>query len=413
MDYSGLPLFDKVEPVKIHHYTVGELTQQIKGTLEPAFRSIWVQGEVSNYRPAASGHLYFSLKDTDASISVAMFNGSRRSAGAASAVSKLKDGLQVLCRGKLSVYSPRGSYQLVIEEIQLVGEGALQLAFEQLKERLLKEGLFSPERKKPLPPYPKKIAIITSPTGAAVRDMLNVLGRRAPHLKVTVVPAVVQGDDAPRQIIRAMDQAEKFKLGDIIVLARGGGSIEDLWAFNDETLARRIFQCSIPVISAIGHEIDFTISDFVADLRAPTPSAGAEILSAGWMNIREKLIESNLRLIQSTRRTLQHLNQNLRHLSARLISPRDRLREQSQKIDDLSQRLDLAMKSRLSRLKLVLESRMAKLDALSPLRVLERGYSIVRDDEKPDVLIQSAAQVQSGKNLRITFYDGESKVRAL
>ena len=258
--------------------TVSELTARIRGVVEPQFLSVWVKGEVSNYRPAASGHAYFSLKDEGAMLSAACFSWASRNRQSRTPF-ELKDGLEVLCRGKISIYPPRGSYQLTVEQIEPVGAGALQLAFEQLKARLLAEGLFDPRRKRPIPGYPRHISVVTSPSGAAIRDMLTVLRRRAPQIRVTVIPALVQGDQAAAQILRGLEIANRHQLGEVVVLARGGGSIEDMWCFNDERLARGIAASRIPVISAVGHEIDFSISDFVADLRAPTPSAAAEIVS--------------------------------------------------------------------------------------------------------------------------------------
>ncbi len=394
------------EPEPPKHWTVTELTQQIRGLLEPAFRQVWVQGELSNLRPAASGHVYFSLKDEGASVSAAVFGwGSKRRPF------ELKDGLQVLCRGKVSVYPPRGTYQLVVDQIEPLGAGALQVAFEQLKAKLAAEGLFDPRRKRPLPAFPRRIAVITSPSGAAIQDMLNILRRRAPHLHVLVIPALVQGDEAPKQLVRGLEIANRHQLGDILVLARGGGSMEDLWCFNDEGLARAIASSKIPVISAVGHEIDFTISDFVSDLRAPTPSAAAEIVSGNWVDVSARLRDAQMRLGSAIVRDLQMRRRLLEHVSARVVSPRDRLREQAQRCDDLFLRLERAMRTRLERKHAFVEQWMGKLDALSPLRVLERGYSIVRTDENG--VIRSASQVQEGQRLRITFHDGECPVQVI
>lgn len=389
--------------------TITELTQRIRGTLEPAFTQVLAVGEVSNYRPAASGHAYFSLKDGTASISAAVFGwGARRRNW------ELKDGLQVLIRGKVTVYAPRGSYQLTIEHIEPVGAGALQLAFEQLKSRLQGEGLFESARKRTLPRYPRKIAVVTSPSGAAIQDMLNILKRRAPHMQVLVVPALVQGEGAADQVRKGLELVNRLQLAEVVVLARGGGSIEDLWAFNDEALARAIAASALPVISAVGHEIDFTIGDFVADLRAPTPSAAAEILSAGWVEGRGRLGELGQRLKASMLRDLANRKSLLRHIAARVVSPRDRLREQAQRVDELSLRLERGVRVRLERRRAVVEQSMAKLDALSPLRVLERGYTLVREGTgSAERLIRSASQVQSGQELRIRFHDGERDVQAL
>ena len=247
MDLNELPLFsrsrdsgDETPGTPPKAMSVTELTQRIRGVVEPSFMQVWLQGEVSNYRPATSGHAYFSLKDENASIAAAIFGWGVKGKKISKVPFDLKDGLQVLCRGKVSLYPPRGTYQLLIDQIEPLGAGALQVAFEQLKARLQREGLFDPARKRSLPAYPLKIAVITSPSGAAIRDMLNILARRAPQVEVNIIPAVVQGDAAPAQIIRGLELANRHKLGDIIVLARGGGSIEDLWCFNDEGLARAI-----------------------------------------------------------------------------------------------------------------------------------------------------------------------------
>lgn len=387
--------------------TISELTAQIKGTLEPAFTDVWISGEISNYRPAASGHAYFSLKDEDATISAAIFGWGKRKASF-----QLEDGLQVVCHGKVSVYAPRGNYQITIDQVEPLGLGALQLAFEQLKKKLAAEGLFSPEHKVRIPDFPNKVVIITSPSGAAIQDILNVLGRRAPQIEVLVIPALVQGDDAPRVLIRAIQAANRHKLGDVILLTRGGGSIEDLWCFNDEGLARAIFESELPIVSAVGHEIDFTISDFVADLRAPTPSAAAEIISASWVSIRDHLRELYRRLQFSIDRTLAEEKLKLAHLSARLVNPRDRLREQSQRVDDLHLRLERGIQLFLERRRARLEQLAGRLDVLSPLKVLERGYSVVRESKGTKV-IRSAHEIRKGQNLVIVLHDGEAKVQAI
>lgn len=396
------------EPSKPRTWTVTELTSQIRGVLEPSFTQVWIQGEISNHRPAASGHAYFSLKDQGATISAAIFGWGSRRWGF-----ELKDGLQVLCRGKVTVYPPRGTYQLSIEHIEPLGAGALQIAFEQLKARLSAEGLFDPARKRPLPAFPARIAVVTSPSGAAIQDMLNILGRRAPHVRVTVIPAIVQGDGAPAQIIRGLEQANRYGLGDLVVLARGGGSIEDLWCFNDENLARAIAASKLPVVSAVGHEIDFTISDFVSDLRAPTPSAAAEIVSGHWVDAVGRVRDARSRLRTAILRELATRKTLLGHVAARVVSPKDKVREQAQRLDELFLRMERAFHVRMDRRRSTLELLMGKLDSLSPLRVLERGYSIVRDPAAGETVIRSAGQVRAGQELKITFYDGQTEVRAL
>ncbi|OFZ22391.1 MAG: hypothetical protein A2X94_00065 [Bdellovibrionales bacterium GWB1_55_8] len=387
-------------------WTVSEITAKIRGVVEPAFQQVWVQGEISNCRPASSGHAYFSLKDAQASISAAAFGwGARKKR-----TFELKDGLQVLCRGKVTVYPPRGSYQLTVDHIEPLGAGALQLAFEQLKAKLSAEGLFDSSRKRTLPRFPTRIAVVTSPSGAAIQDMLNILKRRAPQIHVTVIPALVQGDEAPRHIIRGLQAAVQRQLGEVVVLARGGGSIEDLWGFNDENLARTIARCPLPVVSAVGHEIDFTIADFVSDLRAPTPSAAAEIISGHWVDAALRLKDSKNRLRVAIQRDLATRKSLLSHITARVVSPRDRLREQAQRCDELFHRLSRALRVRLDRRRTAIEQLAGKLDALSPLRVLERGYTLVRDGEN---VIRSAAQIHAGQDLKISFHDGDRDVRAL
>jgi len=411
---EGLPLFshtkEKGQPLEPKHWSVSDLTARIRGTLEPAFMQVWVQGEVSNYRPAASGHAYFSLKDQGACISAAMFGWGARKKGF-----ELKDGLQVLCRGKVTVYPPRGSYQLVVDQLEPLGAGALQLAFENLKSKLAQEGLFDPSKKRPLPAFPRQIAVVTSPTGAAIQDMLNILKRRAPQIKVVVIPALVQGDEAASQVIRGIELAHQFSLGEVIVLARGGGSIEDLWCFNDEKLARVIRNSQIPVVSAVGHEIDFTISDFVADLRAPTPSAAAEIISGHWVQVSQSVRDLKQRLWHCFQRDLQNRKSILTHIAARVVSPRDRLREQSQRTDELQMRLERVLKFRLQQKRVSFEHAVGKMDALSPLKVLERGYSLVRKEQLDgsSVVIKSVSQVSTNDELEITFFDGKRKVQAI
>lgn len=413
-EVNDLPLFSQkpkeaaVVALGPKPWTITELTTQIRSVLEPSFSQVWIQGEVSNYRPAPSGHAYFSLKDQGASISAAIFSW-----GARKKSFDLKDGLQVLCRGKISIYPPRGNYQLIIDTIEPLGAGALQVAFEQLKLKLAGEGLFDQKRKRELPRFPTRLAIITSPSGAAIHDMLNILKRRAPHIEVRVIPALVQGEDAANQLIRAVELVNQYRLGDLIILARGGGSIEDLWSFNHEGLARAIVASSLPVISAVGHEVDFTISDFVADLRAPTPSAAAEIVSGHWVEAVHRQRDLSLRLQQSILKDLLNRKTLLAHIVARVISPRDRLREQIQRTDELVLRLERAIRVRLERQRATLERSIGKLDALSPLRVLKRGYALVRESGEKGLVVKSAHQVQSGKELIITFHDGQKVVQTL
>lgn len=388
--------------------TVSELNQKIKSILEPSFQDIWVTGEISNFKPSPSGHLYFSLKDEQSLVSVAIFGWSRHSA---SKNKIFKDGLKVQCHGKMSLYAPRGSYQIIVDHMEPLGVGSLQAEFEKLKNKLLQEGLFETSRKKPLPKFPKKIAIITSPTGAVIQDMLNILRRRAPHLSITIVPSLVQGTEAAEQLIRSLEKINQLNEHDLIVLARGGGSLEDLWCFNDEALARQIAKSALPVISAVGHEVDFTISDFVADLRAPTPSAAAEILSQYWVQAAEQMNEFNLRLKSAIQRLLQFKKQLFVHQSARLISPKDRLREQSQRCDDLSFRMLQAMKVLMNQNKVRLQNTESHLMALSPLGILDRGYSIVKTRDQK--VIKTIQELKSEEFVMIQMKDGTRDAQIL
>ena len=408
MNNRDLPLFqlqNESPNASSSAMSVSALTAKVKRNLEDEFTEIWVQGEISNLKEASSGHAYFSLKDEGATISAAAFGWGRKKKAGFS----LKDGLDVLCRGSVSVYAPRGNYQLLVDAIEPLGAGALQLAFEQLKEKLAKEGLFDRERKRQIPSYPRKIVVITSPQAAALRDILTVLKRRAPLVEVVIIPSLVQGEDAPQKLIQAVKIANHYQLGEVILLSRGGGSMEDLWAFNHEDLARTIAQSKIPVISAVGHEIDFTIADFVSDLRAPTPSAGAEMITQYWVELRERSQQLKMRLGQSLRREILLKRRSLETLAAQLKNPKDQLREKVQKVDELSMRLDRLIGHLFERKKMGLERLATQLNALSPLAVLSRGYALVQDQDQK--LIRSSKQVKSKQLLHLRFADGEVKVK--
>ena len=416
MNNDDLPLFQKnsvLNPaVSAQALSVSEITARIKSNLESEFVEVWVRGEISNLKQASSGHVYFSLKDESANLSAVAFGWSKK---AKKTSFDLKDGLEVLCRGNISVYAARGNYQLLVDVIEPLGSGALQLAFEQLKEKLLKEGLFDQKRKRPIPKYPSKMVVITSPQAAALKDVLTVLRRRAPFIQVLLVPSLVQGEDAAGKVIQALRVANHFKLGEVILLTRGGGSIEDLWCFNNEELARTIAASEIPVISAVGHEVDFTISDFVADLRAPTPSAGAEILSQHWVELRERSRELNERLLMALKRELVLKRRTLEMLSAKLKSPKDQLREKIQKVDELSMALERNMRLILERRQTKLDRLAMNLHALSPLNVLSRGYALVQSDAADPIdrkVVRSAAEVKKNQSLVLRFSDGEVKVKA-
>lgn len=428
-------------------YSVHELNVYIRQLLENQLGTVWVRGELSNFKPHTSGHFYFSLKDSQAQISGVMFRGFN---------SKLKfkphDGMEVLVRGRLTVYEPRGSYQINCDMMEPVGAGALQKAFEQLKEKLKNEGLFSAERKRPLPHYPQHIAVVTSPTGAAIKDILNILKRRAPGIQVTVVPTIVQGEGAAEQICQALAKAQKLSNVDVIICGRGGGSIEDLWAFNNEHLAREIARSTVPVISAVGHEIDFTIADFVADLRAPTPSAAAELVAKSAQELSQKVSQVFRLLKISVEKYLRMQKQKTILLHKSLLDPRKKLENNAQKNDELSERLSLAIHNLLSKrrlgvevltqrlprpldliqnkkIKLVnisekiknlillkiersfqkLRSNMQVMGSLSPLNVVDRGYSIV---SKNQVVVKSVDQIEINDLVNVKLAKGnfEAKV---
>ncbi len=379
--------------------SVAQLTHSIKSLLEGGIGLVTVKGEISNWRPAASGHIYFSLKDSEAVISAALFRG---------AASKLKgpppkDGMEVICRGRISVYPPRGTYQIIVESMEPVGSGSLQAQFEALKKKLFQEGLFDSARKRKIPVLPNRIVVITSPTGAAIRDVLSVLKRRFAGVNVLILPALVQGADAPAELIRALRLANEKALGDVILLTRGGGSLEDLWCFNDENLAREIFRSEIPVVSAVGHEIDFTIADFVADLRAPTPSAAAELLIREKEMLLETIVEWQARLVKTMKTDLHRFRLELKGIASKLKNPKDRINDLRLRFDDWSERLGTAAKSSIDRKRQKLDRLNASLQALSPLNVLERGYSIAFVNGKA---VKRIGEISVGESFQLRLQDG-------
>jgi exodeoxyribonuclease VII large subunit len=427
-------------------WPVRELVGQVRELIEQEYGDVWVEGEISNFRPAPSGHVYFTLKDADAQLPIVLF---RRQAMLLRF--RPEDGLRVLVRGRVSVYEQRGQMQLVAETMEPVGAGSLQLAFEQLKARLKAEGLFDAERKLPLPAFPRTVGIVTSPTGAVIRDFLNIVGRRHSGLSVLLFPVSVQGDSAPAEIEAAIAELNERGLVDVIVLARGGGSLEDMAAFNSERVARAIASSRLPVVSAIGHETDFTIADFVADLRAPTPSAAAELITEAQHKIAEHLatLEHRLeraarfQLLQARQRltrlpisrgegrmnTLLHRNeQRLDDLSLRLEAevsgklreqqrrvadltaavlrhdPRQRLAEARERLAACRTRLDRSLERTLHTSLFTLSALDARLHTLSPLAVLDRGYALVVD--AAGVVVRSTAQVAPGDKVVTRLSDG-------
>ncbi len=427
-------------------YTVSELTREIKEILEEEFPFIWVEGEISNFRVPPSGHFYFTLKDASSQLRSVFFRS-----GQGSLTFVPEDGLQVLCLGRVSVYAGRGEYQIILERMELKGWGALQLAFERLKEKLQKEGLFDAGRKKPLPVLPRKVAVVTSPTGAAVRDFLRILYRRFENIQTFIFPVLVQGEKASSEIAEAIAKINDSDLGiEVIILARGGGSIEDLWAFNEERVARAMAASGIPIISAVGHEVDFTIADFVADLRASTPSAAAEILVRPQGELETALDDFNDRLEWLLAQKVNRLQEKLFYLRKRLVDPRRRWVEVSLRLDDSALRLRLALTGGLrqkgnrlgwtgerlfglspreninvrgARLATMLfklqghsrqlvhrwelEMKRAEntLRALSPWAVLSRGYALAQTLPEMRV-IREAARLRPGQAIRVQVAQG-------
>jgi len=388
-------------PSKTHIATVTQLTHQIKILLESSFPDIWVEGEISNLSIPQSGHAYFTLKDEHSQIRAVMFRSAQRFLKFT-----LQHGIQVICRGRISVYEQRGEYQLIIDYIEPKGVGALQLAFEQLKTRLEKEGLFDLDHKKALPVLPRCIGIVTSPTGAAIRDMLRVIKRRHPKMHILLYPVPVQGTEAAPAIVEALRHFNSEVNVDVIIVGRGGGSLEDLWAFNEEPVARAIYASAIPIISAVGHETDYTIADFVADLRAPTPSAAAEMVVESEAAFLENLSLMESRLRRSIRQTLERGRTLLREQMRLLGDPRRRLDQYSQRVDDLLHRITLELQHHLRRERTRLSTVSSALDHLNPLSILSRGYSITKT-YPAGVVIKDADMVQKGDMISTRLHMGE------
>ena len=428
--------------------SVSEINKRAKSILEENFPFVWIQGEVSNFFSAASGHWYFSLKDETSEIRCAMFTNKNHHI-----TFEPKDGDHLVLNGTLSIFEGRGQYQIIVEHIELAGEGALLKAFEELKKKLQLEGLFDDSIKRQLPAYPKNIAVVTSPDGAVIQDIINVLDRRSPFLDLTVVPTLVQGEMAAPLICDALNKVGKLKKVDVVILARGGGSIEDLWAFNNEEVARAIVNCPTPIISAVGHETDFTISDFVSDLRAPTPSIAAEIISQPYSELIEtlegyqnyisrsvisqidlqrtqitnlikrirhpgdKLREISQKLDYVETALIQNINQeisfkknglNLKDLSLQQNSPQNKIKEAKVYLQNASKDLLKALKLEIERKSTVLAEIVATLQAVSPLSVLSRGYSII-STEPDGKILSSSNQVEIGQTISAILSKGSIK----
>jgi exodeoxyribonuclease VII large subunit len=399
---ADLPLF-AAESRKF--LTISELNELIKDALEKRFDALWVAGEISNFKAAPSGHFYFTLKDDKSQIAAVMF----RRQGASLRFTP-ENGLAVLCFGRVSIYAVRGDLQLYVDDMEPQGQGALALAFEQLKRKLAAEGLFAEERKRELPFLPRAIGIITSDKGAALHDMLRIIGDRYPDRRVVIRPVRVQGDGAAREIADGIAELDRFGAVDVMIVGRGGGSLEDLWAFNEEIVARAIAAAAVPVISAVGHEIDFTIADFVADHRAPTPTAAAEMVVPRIADLLEQIETLELQLQKCMEFKLSSARENFTGWVKRLADPGRKLRENQQRLDELSVDLLRRFQDRLRGSKEQLAHGSGRLSALSPLAVLERGYSITH--KLPDGrIVKDAAALASGDQVRITFALGKALCR--
>ena len=390
-------------------YSVGRLNREARLLLESGLGRVWVEAEISNLARPSSGHWYFSLKDSQAQLRCAMFRQRNQHARFVP-----RDGQQVLARGRVSLYEPRGDYQLIVEQLEEAGLGALQRAFEQLRDRLAAEGLFAPERKRPLPAAPHRIGVITSPTGAALRDILHILARRYPSATVIVYPVPVQGAAAAPAIAAALDLAAARNECEVLILARGGGSLEDLWAFNDERVARAIHRASVPVVTGIGHETDFTIADFVADRRAPTPSGAAELVApdtSGWLR---QLARLGARFAAAVQRHLAEDERRLGALRHRLerAHPGARLVQSSQKLDELEQRLLRAWRERLLRAGTRVELAARALQSVSPLATLARGFAVVTR-ASDGALLTDATAVAAGEEIHARLARGTLRARVL
>ncbi len=389
-------------PFRGQVFTVTAITLALKQMMEGVFRDVFVEGEVSSLREAASGHLYFDLKDRESLLSAVMFKWDARKYGF-----ELQEGVQVRVWGSLSCYAKQGRYQIVVKTAEALAKGNLFLEFEKLKKKLEAEGLFAPEHKKPIPAYPQRIGVVTSPTGAAVRDILSVLKRRSPHLEIVIAPVLVQGDEAAGQIAQAIEDLNRFKPAlDVLLVGRGGGSMEDLWAFNEEAVARAIYKSKIPVISCVGHEVDFTIADFVADLRAPTPSAAAELVVQNSQNTQAHIAQLQKRLMQAVSLFYERAKRrfDLAVNSRVFKDPQTITQQKEQELDDLTLRLEAAWKERLSTFERRLELAQNQLQALGPQAVLKRGYSITRRQDGS--VISRVAQTAPGETVYIQVQDG-------
>jgi exodeoxyribonuclease VII large subunit len=432
----------------IKYVTVTALTKYIKRKFEvdPHLQDLWIKGEISNFTYHTRGHMYFTLKDENARIQAVMFAGYNRYLAF-----RPENGMKVLVRGEISVYEPSGNYQVYVKEMQPEGIGNLYLAYEQLKKRLEEEGLFSPQHKKPIPKFPRYVGVVTSPTGAAIRDIMTTIRRRYPIAKVILLPTLVQGEQAAPSIVRSIEKANELGYLDVLIVGRGGGSIEELWAFNEESVARAIFASKVPIISAVGHETDFTIADFVADLRAPTPTGAAELAVPHLTELLERLAQRKVRLLRAMKEKITHeserlarvqksyafrypkklyeqkeqqldmLMERLERQTMRLIEqkrerwqqynlhlqkhhPAEKLKKAAEKQQVLAKSLEREMQTIFKQKQLLFTSLLSKLQVLSPLKIMERGYSLVYDEKQQ--LVKSVHQLGPGDSIKVRLQDG-------
>jgi exodeoxyribonuclease VII large subunit len=397
---SQIPLFETTP-----HWSVTELTRYLRQLLEAdnSLQDVWVRGEISNFSRPSSGHLYFTLKDAGSSLRCVVWK-----TDAVRLRLTLQDGMAVEAHGAISVYETGGQYQLYVNQIKPVGEGALYQEFLRLKALMEAEGLFDPERKRPIPEFPRRIGLITSPTGAALRDMLNTLRRRLPLAEIIIAPSPVQGDEAPARLVAALENLNNKIIPDVILIARGGGSIEDLWAFNDERVVRAVAGSKTPVISGVGHETDFTLTDFAADMRAPTPTAAAELATAITVDdLKYSIDQFQADLLETIRSFLDRRRIDLGNTDLHLkqFSPIRRLQSDRQRVDELSHRVETTLRYMLDLSLLRVQALDQRLVALSPLEVLKRGYAVIRGS-KDGKLVDSIKKVKTGDDLRVRVSDG-------
>ena len=389
------------KPSETKVFSVKEINRLVRELLEQSFPSFWITGEISNFISASSGHWYFSLKDEEAQVRCTMFKNKNM---AAEWIPKNGEKIEAKCL--IGLYEARGEYQLNIEQIRHAGAGLLSEAFNQLKEKLLKEGLFEVSRKKPIPQFPKSIGVITSPTGAAIEDILITLKRRSPHIPIIIYPSLVQGKEAPPAIVRAIETANAREECDVLILARGGGSIEDLWAFNEEIVARAIVASKIPTITGVGHETDSTIADFVSDLRAPTPTGAAELVTSHTFELIKTIQVYKNQLNKLMAGLIRELVQKIDYLEKRLVSPRQQIQRQKEQIYQYIQRINQSMKNVVIQYRLHIDKLKLNLDHLSPHAVLSRGYSIITDVDGQ--IVNNVTQLKLDDKIHIQLNHGQA-----